>query len=475
MTSLYDYICEHLIHGEIFESSSPISDNAIWYRLGIHKFLWPGSKPSHEKWIKKYNISKSDPRPGIIRMAKDIMVKPLKSEQEVIGRKKWDLDGLIGESEKQLLHPDYWTMQQYIYDVHKRKHDVLTIFECSNAKPYSTQSIVQKIFLEKYDYFTDFACISNPGIIPMEFSHFYPYRYDEWDHYAEEPDIAQKYCDVNIARVLHYVKKMGYKHVLVVMQNDHPQTLFNQMVKSNVEDCNEWLHIVTNDNFRKEYHKKMDPKFGRGLAVQRMQSSPLLRDRYQKVLHKYIDKSREDDWKELMEILDKLYGDEKSSGRRELEEWREKRNLVPYDTSKGKVKSFKRMSPDSNVESSKVDAYIKFIEKYCDELEDRIKKAKSSEEYHKNIAFTVLDLLLLYWKDKTLKDPDTEYWNMKAALNKYKNEDIVGLKDYDYCYYFKSGLDQCEIKEDDLLKSLNKLQVIQLNRAKEHNKKIKSL
>ena len=470
MISLLNYIKGNIIT----ESKSPTSDNAIWFRLGIHKYLW--SKPSQEKWNKKYNISKTDPRPGIIRMAKDIMVKPLKSEQEVIGRGDWDLDGLIGESEKQLLHPDYWTMQQYIYDVHKRKHDVLTIFECSNAKPYSSQSIVRNIFLEKYDYFTDFACISNPGIIPMEFSHFYPYRYDEWDHYAEEPDIAQKYCDVNIARVLHYVKKLGYKHVLVVMQNDHPQTLFNQMVKDNVDNCNDWLHIVTNDNFRKSYHASADAKFGNhGLAIQRMQSSPALRERYEKVLHKYIDSDREKDWKSLMKILDKIYGDEKNAGKTELEEWREERNLVPYDTTAGKVKSFKRMSPDSNVEASKVEDYTKFIKKYCDELEDRIKKAKSSEEYHKNIAFTVLDLLLLYWKDKTLKDPDTEYWNMKAALNKLKHEDIVGLKDYDYCYYFKSGLEACELTEEELMKSLDKLQVIQVDRAKEHNKKIKNL
>ena len=84
--------------------------------------------------------------------------------------------------------------------------------------------------------------------------------------------------------------------------------------------------------------------------------------------------------------------------------------------------------------------YTKFIKKYCDGLEDRIKKAKSSEKYHKNIAFTVLDLLLLYWENKTLKDPDTEYWNMKAALNKLKHKDIVELKDYDYCYYFKYHL-----------------------------------
>lgn len=468
MISLNEYLKEY-----ITESKSPTSDNAIWYRLGIHKFLW--SKPRQDDWRKKYNISKSDPRPGIIRMAKDLMVKPLKSEQEVIGRTDWDLDGLIGESEKQLLHPDYWTMQQYIYDVHKKKHDVLTIFECSNAKPYSTQKVVKNNYLEKYDYFTDFACISNPGIIPMEYSHFYPYRYDEWDHYAEEPDIASKYCKVNIARVLHYVKTMGYKHVLVVMQNDHPQALFNQMIKDNIDGCKDWLHIVTNDAFRKKYHEKKDREFGnRGLAIQRMQLSTELRERYEMVLHKYIDDSKEKDWKALMKILDKME-ESRSAGASALEEWRKERDLVPYDTTAGKVKSFTRWTPESNVDQDKVSKYSKFIEQYCDKLEERIKKAQSDKTYHKTISFTVLDLLLEYWEDKTLKDPDTEYWNMKAALNKVKNDDLVCLDDYDYCYYFKSGLEHCEIKEEDLLKSLNKLQVIQLNRAKEHNKKIKSI
>ena len=73
----------------------------------------------------------------------------------------------------------------------------------------------------------------------------------------------------------------------------------------------------------------------------------------------------------------------------------------------------------------------------------------------------------MYWEEKELKDPDTEYWNMKAALNKYKNNDIVNLKDYDYCYYFKSGLEACEIDEKELMKYLDKLQVIQIDRVKD--------
>ena len=326
-------------------------------------------------------------------------------------------------------------------------------------------------FFEKYDYFSDFACISNPGIIPLEFSHFYPYRYDEWDHYAEEEDIADKYVKVNIARLLHYVKTMGYKHVLVVMQNDHPQTLFNVMWKENIGDCKDWLHIVTDDRFRKAYHSKKDSTFGRGLAIQRMQGSPELRDRYERVLHSVLDESQEKDWKDLMKILNKLYSDsEKNEGKKELEEWREEKDLHPIDTNQGKIKSFKRFTPDSNVDSKKVSTYTKFIEDFCDKLEDRIEEAKKDKKYHKRICFTVLDLLLMYWEEKELKDPDTEYWNMKAALNKYKNNDIINLKDFSYCYYFKTGIEACDLKEEDLLKYLDKLQIIQIDRAKEQKK-----
>ena len=348
---------------------------------------------------------------------------------------------------------------------------MLVVFECSNAKPYSKQKVAKDNFFEKYDYFCDFACISNPGVIPLEYSHFYPYRYDEWDHYAEEEDIADKYVKVNIARIIHYVEKMGYKHVLVVMQNDHPQKLFNIMEKENICGCNKWLHIVTNKAFRTAYHKKADVKFGNhGLAIQRMQLSPELRDRFERVLHSVLDSSYEKDWKSLMKILNKLTGDSKSEGRHELEEWREERELKPIDTNQGKVKSFKRFTPDSNVTESKVSQYLSFIKKFHEGIEEKIEKTKEEKNYHKNICFTVLDLLLMYWDGKELKDPDTEYWNMKAALNKYKNDDIVNLKDYDYCYYSKFGLKGCEIKEKDLLKYLDKLQVIQIDRAKEQKK-----
>ena len=53
MESLYDFINTQDI---ITESKSPTSDNAIWYRLGIHKYKWAANANRREKWNKKYNI-----------------------------------------------------------------------------------------------------------------------------------------------------------------------------------------------------------------------------------------------------------------------------------------------------------------------------------------------------------------------------------------------------------------------------------
>ena len=123
---------------QISESSdSPTSDNAIYYKIGLHKWLWAKHFKSRFETInRKYNISGSNKRAGIIRYAKDVCTKILPDAQEIIHRDKWDLDGLIGETEYQLMHPHYWTLTSWILKSLKRKRDVLTIFECSNSKPY---------------------------------------------------------------------------------------------------------------------------------------------------------------------------------------------------------------------------------------------------------------------------------------------------------------------------------------------------
>ena len=88
-----------------FESSNPTSDEAILYKIGKYKFNSRRNSLSDET-LKKYDINKDNPRSGIIRWMKDVTAKLLPDNEEIIHRKHWDLDSLIGETEKQLMHLD---------------------------------------------------------------------------------------------------------------------------------------------------------------------------------------------------------------------------------------------------------------------------------------------------------------------------------------------------------------------------------
>ena len=108
----------------INESQNPITDEAILYKIGKYKFnanqtIRSNGSNSLQNAIKKYNIDKNNPRPGLIRWAKDVTPKLLPDDEEIIHRKDWSLDTLNGETEKQLLHLDYWTINELC-----KKHNI---------------------------------------------------------------------------------------------------------------------------------------------------------------------------------------------------------------------------------------------------------------------------------------------------------------------------------------------------------------
>lgn len=447
MKSLFNFILE----------AAPKTDNTIYYKIGLNKFNWLTGERKNSA-ISKYNIRGDHYRQGIISFAKDVMVPILPDNEEIIHRDKWDLPGLIGETEKQLMHPDYWTMTEYILSKHKRKRDILTLFECSNSKPYSSNRAIRKNFLEKYGVFTDFASISNPGIIPMEFSHFYPYRYDEWDHFAEKEDIADKYVKVNASRFLHYVKTMGYKHVFVIMQHPAPQKALKWLYDNDIQGCRKWLTLVIDGQFRDKVEAKYKRKFGNmGLVITRMINFPEIREHYELLMKKELSEEDKKKLEELQEINKNYKG---STKRDKIEEFNKKYGYDGIDNTKGTKDSFKRLT-EEDTDAEMVSKYSKFVKSFNDQLSDRIKALGDTKDYHKNrIYFTVLDLLLDYHKDADIiDDPDTRYWSMKAAINKLNNPDLVNI--WEYMYYYKSSLKELGIKEEDLIKNSDKLGVTQ--------------
>ncbi len=446
MKSLYNFI---------FEDDS---DNSVYYKLGLHKYKWASSQLVMKKRTdRKYNIHGSHKRQGILQFAKDTLKEILPDKEEIIHRAKWDLDGILGETEKQLMHPDYWTMAEYILSKFKRKHDILTLFECSNSKPYSASNTIKTRFLDKFSSFSDFACISNPGIIPMEYSHFYPYRYDEWNHFEEKDDIAEKYVRVNSSRFMHYVKSMGYKHVIVIMQHPSPQRALTWLRDNDINGCKKWLTILIEDPFRSNLIEKLKRKFmNTGLSVMRMLGSRDVYEKYVSKLKSLLDESEKSKFDELLEILDK----KGKTKQEELKQFNKENNGLDIDYTKGTSDTFKSLT-ESDVDAGMVSKYTKFVKKFEDDLAQRIKSVGDSKEYHKNrIYFTVLDLLLEYHKNQDIiDDPDGKYWSMKAAIDKNKSKDLINV--HDYVYYYKSSLDELGITEEDIIKESDKLGITQ--------------
>ena len=121
-------------------SESVLSDNEIWWRCGVNQ-LNAMPRVQVRKIVSKYNISKTNPREGVIKYMTDAHPPLPKDSEEFIKRSEWDLDGVIGETEGQLMHKDYSRMMNHIFSTHKRKHDLLTVFQCSSSKPYYNNNL----------------------------------------------------------------------------------------------------------------------------------------------------------------------------------------------------------------------------------------------------------------------------------------------------------------------------------------------
>lgn len=238
-----------------------MTEKQIYLTLLDHKIRW--SVPLRRRFSKRYGFpyheSNNDTR---YEFAISTLPPILPEEKEVIKRCDWNLESLKGETEKQLFHPHYDILKQHIFENHKRKHDILVIFECSNSKPYELNKTL-KPYVDKWKDKADFASISNPGIIPFEYSNYYPYRYDEWNHFNETKEIEDLYVKVNTERFFEFIDKMGYKEVVIHMQHHKPRRLFDELPPS------PHIHITITKDFEDKMIEKYRPVY-KNLGLTRM-------------------------------------------------------------------------------------------------------------------------------------------------------------------------------------------------------------
>lgn len=426
MINLYKYIFE----------SGGISDDQILYTLGVHQ-LNSMPAPQGFKIAKKYKISKSNPKPGVIKYMKANHDPIMHDSEEFIHRKDWDLDGLVGQTEAQLMDKSYYIGTNAALKKFKPKHDILTVMQCSSAKPYSRNRVYTSQFVKPYHDYSDFACISNPGIIDFRASGYYPFRYDEWslpdeDSVNDAVGISDKVDLVNMCRLLRYKEKCGYKHIIAYMPNPDEQILFDRIVKNNIAGGKDWCHIVITKQLRKKIYEKPSNRslVKNNLMKTRMASQPETYEAYYKILRQCVAES---DRKDLGEI------------------WKEKKSH--YSSLKESESSQKYQVMDSLSYDDMISKFKNYVK--TNKL-DSDSGSSQKGQYYKKYYWSALDIMMIGLDGNLVKDIDKNYWDIRDRLDKDKDWDNFG----DFLYIYKPFLGKAGINPKDFESEAYKLKLI---------------
>lgn len=406
------------------------SDNALLYRIGLHKFDWalPAKPDRGAALISKFNMRGDHKRAGIINWMRNKTYPLRKEGQDILPRSKWDLGGLWGEHERTLMHPHCDMINRYAEADFKPRHKILTIFPCSNAKPYAIQNDRKIRYFERLAAFTDFAVMSCAGVTLIGYSNFYPYRYDEWDHSAELSDTKDKYTWVNAARFVRFMKKFGYETVITVFPNA-PQADWEDLVRKDYPTIGRKLVDVYTDSFINNLWDKKKNKYdnNRGIFMQRTNVMPEPYERYISLLKKAAGKDFED-------FLDECY-----LGRGKFD----KDKLIKYN-SDHEVPKIDLMAPLNDYGlTTKPDP--KQVKEYTDwlsaiKVDEYMPNVPQDQWKSKHWAITPLDLLMEYHSDKIVPDVDDRYLAMEEAMKVLKHHTLYR----DHIYVLKGFQDDVE-------------------------------
>lgn len=410
-------------------NESWINNDDLYYRMGVYKLNQMGPDKYFKNLIKKYNIPASG-RQGVIKYAKEEFVPIISSSKEAIKRELWDLDGLYGETEGQLLHRHYHTGINDYYKHGKRKHDILTLFQCSAKKPYYDNALIGRNFTRVYDEYSDFACVSNPGIVPYEYSDKYPFRYDEWNLREGQAlddviEIEHKDCIVNLCRLLRFHRETGYKYIIFFIPNPYERDLFDIALKYNIDNAKDWLIDAIPMYIRERLAKKY-PKLNDGLLTTRLPQLPDVIEHYVYCLKKCLDKKDAAAVKEI--------------AKERAEKSQSKQNESLADPQ---YRVLETITPAEVL--SKFKEYLKDLKPSKDK--------KGNKLLYKSYYWTALDLLLIGLDGNLVKDIDADYWKLIEYLQ--DSDEFYGFKKFCFCYVPKCkndkvSYDDCKAEAYDL-------------------------
>lgn len=388
------------------------SDEDLLYRLGTYclNALPPIRLNIHKK---RYGVPGTG-RPGVLKYCQTEHAPLLDESEEFIPRTQWDLNGLVGETEYQLMHPDYYRGINEVFKHHKRKHDILTIFQCTSKKPYNTTRPWKSGFVQWFDKFSDFACISNPGIIPFEWSAHYPFRWDEWNVQAEKRlkpiiDMTHKYRIVNSCRMLRYKRVMGYKYIITYVPNMMKNWIFDNAIIHNIDGAREWCKVSVTPELTDQLVARY-PHMKRGMVASRIPALDSPHMSYANALRSCVAPER----------------------RPELEQAiRAKVDACRSTTRKDSIIDISAHEypyvADGTYQVLETLPYKEIKDRFIESL------ATADGQYlYKTKYWTRLDILLLGLNNNLIEDIDGRYWDLKKELA--ADEDFVRINKFLYGY-----------------------------------------
>lgn len=171
-------------------------------------------------------------------------------------------DNIKGVGEKQLRHPHFEVWQDFLdkkFKVPEEKKYALFL-PCSYIKPYTKSKLHRNIYkeLKKLNDFDKIhrIVISSPGVVPIEFSNYYPFNSYDWPPWKETKEIKEKYIEVTKKRIKDYLSnhKKSYKKIFSYFSHDAESYIALQRA---CEDLGIELHNLLS---KQVYNKIKDKK-----------------------------------------------------------------------------------------------------------------------------------------------------------------------------------------------------------------------
>ncbi|MBU3897050.1 MAG: DUF5591 domain-containing protein [Nanoarchaeota archaeon] len=129
-----------------------------------------------------------------------------------------------GAGLEQLKHPYYEVWQDFICRFFKPKFPYVLFVPCAFRKPYFVsrlhKSISRTLREVPHSRELHLVVLSSPGVIPYEYTNFYPFNKYDWPEWEETPEVKKEYVKVMEKRVENYLKHHKYKKYFCYMKPD---------------------------------------------------------------------------------------------------------------------------------------------------------------------------------------------------------------------------------------------------------------